>query len=77
MIQLPLFADRIEICGNSDIYFDRCRRLLECSDMLVLLELGGHRVAVWGHGLSASDLAAGGLHVSGTICAVEFDGGLS
>ena len=82
MIQLPLFADRIEICGNSDIYFDRCRRLLECSDMLMLFELGGHqpgsrhRAAVWGHGLSASDYSKEGLHISGEIRAIEFDGGL-
>lgn len=72
----PLFDDRMELCGNSDIYFDRCRRLLECTDMLVLLELGGHRVAVWGHGLSASDYSSGGLHISGEIRTIEFDGGL-
>ncbi len=42
-----LFRDRMELCGNRDIYFDRCRRLLECSEMLMLLELDGHRVAVW------------------------------
>ena len=75
-MRLPLFDDRIELCGNTDIYFDRCRRLLECSEMLVLVETGGHRIAVWGHGLFASDYAAGGLHVSGTICAIEYDGGL-
>lgn len=76
MKRFSLFSDRMELIGNSGIYFDRCRRLLECSDMLVQLELGGHKVAVWGHGLSASDYAAGGLHVTGTICAVEFDGGM-
>ena len=76
MKQLSLFSDRMELTGNSEIYFDRCRRLLECSDMLVQLELGGHKVAVWGHDLSASDYAAGGLHVTGRICAVEFDGGM-
>lgn len=76
MKQASLFTDRIELCGNTDIYFDRCRRLLECSDMLVQLELGGHKVAVWGRGLSATDLSAGGLHVRGEILSVEFDGGL-
>jgi hypothetical protein len=58
------------------VYIDRCRRLLECSDMLMLLELGGSRVAVWGHGLSASDYSSGGLHISGEIRAIEVDGGL-
>ena len=76
MKQIPLFADRMELSGNTDIYFDRCRRLLECTEMLVLLEAGGHRVAVWGHGLSASDYSSGGLHISGIIQAIEFDGGL-
>jgi hypothetical protein len=71
-----MFLDRMELCGNSDLYIDRCRRLLECSDMLMLLELGGSRVAVWGHGLSASDYSSGGLHISGEIRAIEFDGGL-
>lgn len=72
----PMFNDRMELCGNTDIYFDRCRRLLECSEMLMLLELGGHRVAVWGHGLTASDFSGGGLHIRGEIRAIEFDGGL-
>lgn len=82
MKQPAMFADRLEFCGNTDLYVDRCRRLLECSDMLMLLELGAartdslHRVAVWGHGLSASDYSSGGLHISGEIRAVEFDGGL-
>lgn len=71
-----LFSDRMELCGNTDIYFDRCRRLLECSEMLMLLEIGGHRVAVWGHGLTASDFSAEGLHISGEIRSIEFDGGL-
>ena len=71
-----MFLDRMELCGNSDLYIDRCRRLLECSDMLMLLELAGSRVAVWGHGLSASDYSSGGLHISGEIRAIEFDGGL-
>ena len=72
----PMFSDRMELCGNTDIYFDRCRRLLECSEMLMLLELGGHRVAVWGHGLTASDYSSSGLHIRGDIRAIEFDGGL-
>ncbi len=71
-----MFADRIELCGNTDVYFDRCQRLLECSDMLILAESGGHQIAVWGSGLTASDYSAGGLHVCGKIACIEFDGGL-
>ena len=83
-----MFADRMELCGSSDLYIDRCRRLLECSDMLMLFELGGsqpgagcrsesgHRVAVWGHGLIASDYSREGLHIHGEIRAIELDGGL-
>ncbi|MBQ8920781.1 MAG: YabP/YqfC family sporulation protein [Oscillospiraceae bacterium] len=71
-----MFRDRMELCGNTDMYFDKCRRLLECSEMLILAECGGHRIAVWGSGLSASDYSAGGLHVHGQIAAIEFDGGL-
>ena len=72
-----IFADRMELVGNTDIYFERCGRLLECSDMLMLAELGGHRVAVWGRSLTADDLSrAGVLHIHGEIAAVEFDGGI-
>jgi hypothetical protein len=75
-MNLPFSDDRIELCCNTDVFFDRCRRLLECSDMLVQLEIRGHSVAVWGRGLTASDYADGRLHVQGQIAAVEFDGGL-
>ena len=75
-MNLPFSDDRIELCGNTDAFFDRCRRLLECSDMLVQLEISGHSVAVWGAGLTVSDYADAGLHVHGRIAAVEFDGGL-
>ena len=75
-MNLPFSDDRIELIGSSDAFFDRCRRLLECSDMLVQLEIRGHSVAVWGSGLTASDYSDGGLHIHGEIKAVEFDGGL-
>ncbi len=68
--------DTIEIAGNTDVYFDKCRRLLECSEMLMQLQTHEHRVAVWGKGLSASDYSAHGLHIHGEISVIEFDGGL-
>ena len=75
-MNLPFSGDRIEICGNTDIFFDCCKRLLECSDMLMQLEIPGHTVAVWGKGLTASDYSRYGLHIRGEIAAVELDGGL-
>ena len=75
-MQLPFSDDRIELCGNTDAYFDRCRRLLECSEMLIQLEIHGHTVAVWGRSLTASDYSTEGLHIRGEIAAVEFDGGI-
>ncbi|MBR5405965.1 MAG: YabP/YqfC family sporulation protein [Oscillospiraceae bacterium] len=75
-ISLPFSDDRIEICGNTDVYVDRCRRLLECSDMLVQLKIQGHSVSVWGKNLTATDFSAAGLHIHGEIAAVEFDGGI-
>lgn len=75
-IPLPFSDDRIEICGNTDVYIDRCRRLLECSEMLVQLKICGHSVAVWGKGLTATDFSEAGLHISGEIAAIEFDGGI-
>ena len=74
--RLPFSDDRIEICGNTDVYIDRCRRLLECSEMLVQLKTNGHTVAVWGKGLTATDFSSEGLHICGEISAVEFDGGI-
>ncbi len=71
-----LLEDTIEISGNSDIYFDRCRRLLECSNLLVQLQTHGHTISVWGSGLTASDYSLHGLHVKGEIAMIEFDGGL-
>ncbi len=76
MRQLPLFQDRMELCGNTDLYIDCCCQLLECSDMLMLMQTGNHRVAVWGKALSASDYSRNGLHICGEIAAIEFDGGL-
>lgn len=75
-VPLPMFDDRIEIVGNTDVYFDRCRRLTECSDMLMLLQIRGHSVAVWGKELTASDYSSAGLHIHGEIAAIEFDGGI-
>ena len=72
----PLIPDRMEICGNTDLYLDCCTQLLECSDMLMLMRAGTHRVAVWGKELTASDYSRSGLHIRGEITAIEFDGGL-
>jgi len=75
-IPLPYADDRMEICGNTDLFLDRCRRLTECSDMLMQMQISGHTLAVWGKHLTASDYSAGGLHIHGEIAAIEFDGGL-
>lgn len=45
--KFPQLEDTIELSGNTDIYFDKCRRLLECSDMLVQLQTNGHTATVW------------------------------
>lgn len=74
--KLPRIEDTIELSGNTDIYFDKCRRLLECSEMLVQLQTNRHTVTVWGKNLSASDYSLHGLHISGEIAVIEFDGGL-
>ena len=73
MNPLEIFADRIEIAGNTDIYLDPCRRLLECSDILVIAENTRHRISVWGQNLSASDYTSEGLHVHGVISSIEFE----
>ncbi len=70
-----LIPDLIELSG-SDLYVDRCRRLLECSDMLVQFQTPNHSIAVWGSELTASDYSAHGLHIHGRIAVIEFDGGL-
>lgn len=68
--------DHIQIIGNTDIFFTPCKRLLECSEMLVQLQTAKHSIAVWGQNLTATDFGAEGLHVEGTIASIEFDGGL-
>ena len=69
---VPFAEDCIEIRGNRELFIDRCRRLLECSDVLMLAETHGLRVAVWGSGLLADDYGAAGLHIRGEITAIEF-----
>lgn len=73
---MRFFEDSIELSGNTDAYFDQCRRLLECSEMLVQLQTDAHRVTVWGKDLTASDYSQHGLHIHGEISVLEFDGGL-
>lgn len=73
-ILLP--QDTIEISGNHDIFFDKCRRLLECSEQLVQLKTDTHTVTIWGKDMTASDYSLRGLHIHGEIAVIEFDGGL-
>ena len=74
---MHLTDELIEINGNTDTFFDCCKRLLECSEMLMLLQTPAHRIAVWGRDLQASDYSVHGLHIQGSISVIEFDGGLS
>lgn len=68
--------DHIQLMGNTDAFFNPCRRLLECSDMLIQLRTTKHTVSVWGRGLTATDFGIDGLHIEGEIATIEFDGGL-
>jgi hypothetical protein len=67
----PFTEDFIEIHSNTDVFIDRCRRLTECSDVLMLLEIRGLRVAVWGKNMTADDYSSHGLHIRGEILSVE------
>ncbi|MBR5372576.1 MAG: hypothetical protein IK130_10230 [Oscillospiraceae bacterium] len=67
----PFTDDFIEIHGNTDVFIDRCRRLTECSDVLMMLEIRGLRVAVWGRDMTADDFSVHGLHIRGEILSVE------
>lgn len=73
---MKLIEDSIQLIDNTDAYFDKCRRLLECSEMLVQLQTNTHRITIWGKNLTASDYSQHGLHISGEIATIEFDGGL-
>ncbi len=68
--------EHIQMIGNTDIFFTPCKRLLECSEMLVQLQTGRHTIAVWGENLTATDFGTEGLHIEGRIASIEFDGGL-
>ena len=68
--------DHIQIMSNTDAFFNPCRRLLECSDMLIQLQTTKHTVSVWGKSLTATDFGNDGLHIEGEIATIEFDGGL-
>jgi len=69
---LPYSEDCIEIRSNTDVFIDQCRKLTECSDVLMLCEMRGLRVAVWGKNLLADDYSAHGLHICGEVMSVEF-----
>lgn len=70
-MMLPYSEDCIEIHSNTDVFIDKCRKLTECSDVLMLCEVRGLRVAVWGKHLAADDYSAHGLHICGEILSVE------
>ena len=68
--------DHIQIVGNTDVYFNPCKRLLECSELLMRVQTAKHTVDIWGEHLTATDFGKDGLHIEGKIATIELDGGL-
>ncbi len=61
----------VQIYGGKRVVFEACRRILQFSDEMVILE-GKMRVKISGRALRLLELGGGNLGVSGTICSVEF-----
>lgn len=72
--QRALFMEAgIHISGNRELILENCRRIVECSDVLMSLSCGRILVNVWGSDLRAFDYKTGGLVIRGKISRVELE----
>ena len=72
--QRALFMEAgIHISGNRELILENCRRIEECSDVLMSLSCGRILVNVWGSDLRAFDYKTGGLVIRGKIFRVELE----
>ncbi len=72
--QRALFMEAgIHISGNRELILENCRRIEECSDVLMSLSCGRILVNVWGSDLRAFDYKTGGLVIRGKISRVELE----
>lgn len=63
----------LHIAGNRELILENCRRIEECSDVLMRLISGDLCVQVWGSGLRAFDFKTGGLVIRGKIEQIELE----
>lgn len=62
----------IQIYGNSQVIFESCRRILEYSETVILLQ-GQQRVRITGKSLRLKELGGGNLSAIGRIESVVFE----
>ncbi len=63
----------IHIAGNREVILENCRRIEECSDVLMSLTCGKLLIQIWGNDLRAFDYKTGGLVIRGKISQIELD----
>ncbi|MBQ6945085.1 MAG: YabP/YqfC family sporulation protein [Ruminococcus sp.] len=63
----------IHIAGNREIILENCRRIEECSDVLMSLACGKLLIHIWGNDLRAFDYKTGGLVIRGKIAQIELE----
>lgn len=63
----------IHIAGNRELILENCRRIEECSDVLMSMNCGGLLVHIWGSDLRAYDYRTGGIVIRGKISRVELE----
>ena len=63
----------IHISGNREILLENCRRIEECSDVLMSLACGKLLIHIWGNNLRAFDYKTGGLVIRGKIAQIELE----
>lgn len=61
----------IHIAGNQELIVENCRRIEECSDVLMSLACGKLLIHIWGNNLRAFDYKTGGLVIRGKISQIE------
>lgn len=63
----------IHIAGNRELILENCRRIEECSDVLMSLACGKLLIHIWGKDLRAFDYKTGGLVIRGKISQIELE----
>ena len=71
--ELALVSANISVVDNKTVIIENAKKIVECNDILSVIESNGYNISIWGSDLKISCFDTGVVEINGIISSLEIE----